>query len=228
MLVFSCCFMDSSWTFVSIWSSCMYVSALTVQMCFQDFCYTNEILVSIFLSHLFSIHFIWLELTKVLDLKWLWKYLRWKKVISSDGVNFPFSLWRFHSSDLVGIKFDIVHKKGDGWIEFFGFCDRWSKRFLILWLAATVVEYKMKSSSDGQSPWIKLFMMLIRLVEMVSFRAEICREVSHFFISIKRKFVIFDGNMCIFNDWLSQFFENFLGCREALLILFSMIKNHGI
>ena len=62
----------------------------------------------------------------------------------------------------------------------------------------------MKSSSDGQSPWNKPFKILIMLVEMVSFEAEICIEVFHFFISVERKLVIFGGNLCISNDRLSQ------------------------
>ena len=55
----------------------------------------------------------------------------------------------------------------------------------------------MTRSPDGQSSWNKRFKILIRLVEMVSFGAEICREVFHDFVSVERKFVIFDGNLCI-------------------------------
>ena len=62
----------------------------------------------------------------------------------------------------------------------------------------------MKSSPDGQSSWNKRFKILIRLVEMVSFGAEICREVLHDFVSVERKFIIFGGNLCIFNDRSSQ------------------------
>ena len=62
----------------------------------------------------------------------------------------------------------------------------------------------MKTSPDGQLPGNRPFKMFFRLVEMVSLGAEISREVLHFFICVKRKLVILCGNLCIFNDQLSQ------------------------